>query len=240
MQALIVLFCLLFNINSYASSNDGISVIDAPLDTIDHSTDRAIYQGASLVQADDGRLSACENNIQNLVGRVEVLEHSLKELQSKSAQAENVAQTATPSPDHQASGSPVLVPSSGSEEKREYDLALAALKESRFVDAENSFAAFMQKHTHSELMGNAYFWYAESFYRRNEFDKAAVHYLKGYKQYPKSPKAADNLLKLALSLGELKKHKDACAMLSKLDAEYKNRPASSVKRANDAKAKYCK
>lgn len=232
MQAIILLFCLLFNMNSYASSNDGISVIDAPLDTIDHSTNL-------LVQTGDARLSACENNIQNLVGRVEVLEHSLKELKSKSSQAENVEQAIT-TPGQQVSGASALVPSSGSEEKREYDLALAALKESRFADAENLFATFMQKNTHSELMGNAYFWYAESFYRRNEFDKAAVHYLKGYKQYPKSPKAADNLLKLALSLGELKKYKDACAMLSKLDAEYKSRPASSVKRANDAKAKYCK
>jgi len=240
MQAFVVLFCLLFNINSYASSalpNDAISVVDAPIEI----TDRSRGPGASLVQGDDGRLSDCEEKIQNLVGRVEILEHSLKELQSKSVNRDNL--DVNPAPlvsERQSSGSDVALQSSSSEEKREYDLALSALKESRFVDAETLFADFMQKHTHSELMGNAYFWYAESFYRRNEFDKAAVHYLKGYKQYPKSPKAADNLLKLALSLGELKKDKDACAMLNKLDAEYKNRPASSVKRANDAKAKYCK
>ena len=236
MQALLLLFCLLFSIHSYATSNDdGISVVDSPLIA---STDRSIDDtpAAPLNHTDDSRLSACENNLQDLVGRVEVLEHAVKELQGKPSQA-----TLSPDTPLGAQAQSIApVPTSGSEEKREYDLALAALKESRFNDAENLFAAFMQKNTHSELMGNAYFWYAESFYRRGEFDKAAVHYLKGYKQYPKSPKAADNLLKLALSLGELKKHKDGCAMLSKLEAEYKNRPASSVKRANDAKAKYCK
>lgn len=228
MRFIIALFSLLFSINVYASSNDSINVVDAPFPA-------EAPLGGIPPKIDDDRLSACENNMQNLLGRVEVLEHAMKELQNTSTQTASaqtpVGNVSPDTPTQQAAGS---------DDKREYDLALAALKESRFADAENLFAAFMQKNTHSPLMGNAYFWYAESFYRRGEFDKAAVHYLKGYKQYPKSPKAADNLLKLALALGELKKGKDACAMLNKLDAEYKNRPASSVKRANDAKAKYCK
>lgn len=226
MQVLIVLFSLLFSGASYASSNDSINIIDAPLASND-----------PVQKTDDERISACESNVQNLTGRVEVLEHLLKELRSKSLSSENTPQTISAIPGEHLQ---TPIAASGSDEKREYDLALGALKESRFEDAEKLFASFMQKHTNSELMGNAYFWYAETFYRRSEFDKAAVHYLKGYKQYPKSPKASDNLLKLALSLGELKKYKDACAMLNKLDSEYKNRPVSSVKRASDAKAKYCK
>ena len=226
MQVLIVLLSLLFSSVSYASSNNSITITDVPLALND-----------PIQKTDDERISACESNVQNLTGRIEVLEHTIKELQGRSAQAEHSPQTASLTSDTQGHAP---VAASSSDEKREYDLALAALKESRFEDAEKLFASFMQKYTNSELMGNAYFWYAETFYRRGEFDKAAVHYLKGYKQYPKSPKAADNLLKLALSLGELKKNKDACAMLNKLDAEYKNRPVSSVKRASDAKAKYCK
>ncbi len=65
--------------------------------------------------------------------------------------------------------------------------------------------------------------------------------MKGYKQFPKAQKAADSLFKLALSLGEIKKTKEACSILNKLEEEYKQRPASSVKRAYDAKMKYgCK
>ena len=189
-------------------------------------------------KTEEERISACESNIQVLTGRVEILEHAIKELQNSKSLHEISKTEDMASTENEKKDIPVLEPSS--DEKKEYDTALAALKESRFEDAEKLFAAFMQKHTNSDLMGNAYFWYAETFYRRGEFDQAAVHYLKGYKQYPKSSKAADNLLKLALSLGELHKNKDACSMLNKLEAEYKNRPAASVKRAGDARAKYCK
>ena len=222
MHIVTILMILLLSGTAQAAAPDSISITDAPL-----------APNEPEQKPEEDRISACENNVQNLTGRIEVLEHAIKELQNKPATIIAPAQEISPlgiAP--QSTGS--------SDEKKEYDLALSALKESKFEESEKLFASFMQKYTNSELMGNAYFWYAETFYRRGEFDKAAVHYLKGYKQYPKSPKAADNLLKLALSLGELKKNKDACAMLNKLDAEYKHRPASSVKRANDAKAKYCK
>ena len=73
------------------------------------------------------------------------------------------------------------------------------------------------------------------------FDKAAINYLKGYKQSPKGIKASDSLLKLALSLGELKKGQEACSILDKLEAEFPNRPATSIKRAKEARIKFaCK
>jgi TolA-binding protein len=72
-------------------------------------------------------------------------------------------------------------------------------------------------------------------------DKAAINYLKGYKQFPKGAKASDSLLKLALTLGELKKKTEACSMLSRLETEFPNRPATSIKRTKDAKVKFgCK
>ena len=226
---ILLLLCLFITTHAYAEDNDGISIIDAPLASTD-----------PVQKTDDERLSACENNLQNLTGRVETLEHAVKELQANPAAAPSVIPVATGTDASAAATTPHPSATASSDEKREYDVALAALKESRFADAENLFFAFLQKHPTSDLAGNAYFWYADSFYRRGDFDKAAIHYLKGYKLYPKSPKAADNLLKLALSLGELKKNKDACAMLDKLDAEFKHRPASSMKRAHDARGKYCK
>ena len=196
------------------------------------------------VQDDSARLSQCEKEISQLIGRVEILEHAVHELQkTQNAQA---APTVSVSQDVQAPTSAVSTEithasTDTAQEKRDYDTALAALKESNFVEAENLFNSFMQKYPNSSLISNAYFWYAESFYRRGEFDKAAVHYLKGYKQFPKASKAADSLLKLALSLGEIKKTKEACVILTKLEEEFKQRPASSIKRAYDAKMKYgCK
>lgn len=246
--SIIISFC--FAGIALAASNDSITVVDVTNESNNAPTQhQSVLPDNSNHKSDDERLSACEENVQNLTGRIELLERAVKELRQSSGitSATNtdstlVSNSANSSTKTDGSGATDSITSSpnNADEKREYDLALAALKESRFADAEKLFAEFMQKYTHSDLIGNAYFWYAETFYRRGEFEKAAVDYLKGYRKFPKSPKAPDNLLKLALSLGELKKFKDACAMLGKLEAEYKNRPASSIKRANDAKAKYCK
>ncbi len=234
MKMLKIIIVLLCNI-AYAQAEDGIVVrpgdveVAAPNDEL-------------------SRLSTCETDLQNLTGRVEVLEHAVKELQhgnasapASHASAEAPAAVAvTEKIEHVASEAPAPLSENGNE-KRDYDSALAALKESRFTDAENLFVDFMQKYPSSTLVNNAYFWYAESFYRRGEFEKAAVHYLKCYKQAPKSAKAADSLLKLALSLGEIKKTKDACSILAKLESEFKQRPVSSVQRAKAAKSKFgCK
>ncbi len=123
----------------------------------------------------------------------------------------------------------------------EYDLALASLKDGNFSEAEEKFANFIQNHKDHKLRENAVFWYAESFYRQGNFNQAAIHYLKGYKEYTTGSKASDSLLKLSLSLGKLKKQKEACVILDKLETEFPKRSADSLKRAAEAKANFnCK
>jgi tol-pal system protein YbgF len=126
-------------------------------------------------------------------------------------------------------------------EKSEYDLALVSLKDGKFEDAERQFADFITKYPSSGLQSNATFWYAETFYRREMFNKAAVNYLQSYKNYPKGSKAQDSLLKLSYSLASLNKKKEACSMLTKLEQEFPQRPISSIKRAQEARDKFqCK
>ena len=123
----------------------------------------------------------------------------------------------------------------------EYDLALASLKDGNFSEAEEKFANFIQNHKDHKLRENAVFWYAESFYRQGNFNQAAIHYLKGYKEYTTGSKASDSLLKLSLSLGKLKKQKEACVILDKLETEFPKRSANSLKRAAEARANFnCK
>lgn len=222
----------------YANSRNEIVAQDL---VTDHSEQNSTIQNKDMQDVNfdnsvEGRLSACEQNYKNLLNRVEELEHLVKQSHNSNLDKLNNEPKSTDGNQAVSNNSNSI----SSNERKDYDIALAALKESRFDDAENLFSKFMQNYPNSELVSNAYFWYADSFFRRGDFDKAAINYLKGYKQYPKAPKAPDNLLKLALSLGELKKFKDACAMLNKLEVEYKNRPASSIKRAGDAKLKYCK
>jgi tol-pal system protein YbgF len=128
-----------------------------------------------------------------------------------------------------------------SQEKKDYDTALAALKDNKLEESESLFAKFIEKYPTSSLQSNAIFWYGETFFRRSMFNKSAINYLKGYKSYPKGAKASDSLLKLSFSLAGLNKNQEACNMLDKLEKEFPNRPDSSIKRAKDAKGKFgCK
>ncbi|GAB4164628.1 MAG: tol-pal system protein YbgF [Rickettsiaceae bacterium] len=126
-------------------------------------------------------------------------------------------------------------------DKSEYDLALASLKEGKFEAAEKQFANFISNYPSSKLQSNATFWYAETFYRREMFNKAAINYLQSYKQFPKGAKASDALLKLSYSLAGLNKNVEACNILDKLENEFPERPISSIKRAREARSKFnCK
>ena len=48
---------------------------------------------------------------------------------------------------------------------------------------------------------------------------------------PKGPKAADNLLKLGMSLGALKKNQEACIVLSQVMTKYKSAAANVAAKA---------
>jgi tol-pal system protein YbgF len=126
-------------------------------------------------------------------------------------------------------------------DKAEYDLALAALKEGRFGEAEQKFASFIANHPSSKLQSNATFWYAETFYRQGLFNKAAINYLQSYKRFPGGSKAPDALLKLSYALVSLNKNNEACSILEKLNKEFPERPIASIERAKEASSKFhCK
>jgi tol-pal system protein YbgF len=212
------------------------------------------------------KLELLEKEMGQLLGRIEIIEHNLSKLvagSTKETTSLDSSNSQNPSDD-----SMVLdifeIPSSGKEtikktdqnisqnipnvsskdiakDKQLYDLALVALKDNKLTEAEEQFANFIKDYPKSPLLSNGYFWYAESFFRRNKFDKSAINYLKGYKQSPKGAKAADSLLKLALSLGELRKIPEACSIIEKLEAEFPNRAITSITRTKDAKTKFgCK
>lgn len=196
------------------------------------------------VYDEENRLAVAEKQIQNLLGRIEVLEHTVAQVQKQQARGNDASNHTD------VIAAPAVITStvsteslntSESSEKQDYDAALIALKNNQLEEAEVKFSHFIASYPKSNKLSNAYFWYGETFFKRNNFETAALNYLKGYKKFPKAEKAADSLLKLAISLGSMKKNKEACSMLTKLDNEFKNRPAASMKRANDAKNKYgCK
>lgn len=209
------------------------------------------------------RLEELEKENQSLLGRIEVLEHNVMQIEKrldtekelvnkqdvlgKSSIGDSVADVFSAQAAQEAEkkiDQNTNVPKDKTnlpKDKQLYDLALAALKDNKFVEAGQKFSKFIENYPNSPLVSNAYFWYGESFFKQNMFDKAAINYLKSYKQSAKGAKASDALLKLALSLGQISKTKEACSILDKLESEFPNRAATSIKRARDAKAKFgCK
>ena len=57
-------------------------------------------------------------------------------------------------------------------------------------------------------------------------------FAEGFQRYPDSTKAADNLLKLGMSLAQLNKKEDACGAFSELLKRYPDASGSVLQRAS--------
>lgn len=100
-----------------------------------------------------------------------------------------------------------------------YENAFSLIKNRRYDAAAREFKVFLERYPNHVLAGNAKYWLGETYYVRGEFETASRIFAEGYQQYPKGAKAADNLLKLGMSLAAQGKNEDACIALSQLDKE---------------------
>ncbi|MBF0561819.1 MAG: tol-pal system protein YbgF [Alphaproteobacteria bacterium] len=122
--------------------------------------------------------------------------------------------------------------------KEQYEHAYSLLGQRDFPGAERAFASFLEAHGDDALAGNAQYWLGETFFVRGDFRQAAVAFAKGYQKYPKSGKAADNVLKLGLSLARLDRVADACMAFGKLGSEFRNASADIKQRAAVERKKF--
>ena len=83
--------------------------------------------------------------------------------------------------------------------------------------------SFIQRYPNDSLAGNAQYWLGETYYVRKDYNNAAAVFAEGYQKYPKGGKAADNLLKLGMALGQLGQKTDACRAPSR-DSTTTSRP----------------
>ncbi len=89
------------------------------------------------------------------------------------------------------------------EERQEYEAAFNLLKQGRYSRASGAFRAFTQKYPTSPLAGNAQYWTAEANYVIRNFGLALKEFDRVVKEYPESPKVADDLLKIGYSYYEI-------------------------------------
>lgn len=98
----------------------------------------------------------------------------------------------------------------GNNPNKHYKIAYEYIEKGDYDAAESGMKSFLEKYPKHEFAANATYWLGETYYVREMYDKAAVEFADGYKNYPKSSKAPDNLLKLGFSMRKLGKKKEAC------------------------------
>lgn len=126
----------------------------------------------------------------------------------------------------------------GNTPREQYDYATGFLQQGDYESAEAALRTFIEKNPSDPLAGNAQYWLGETYYVRNDFQNAAVAFAEGYQRYPQSQKAPDNLLKLAMSLGQQGQTQNACVALRQLDKKFPDASATIKDRALRARERY--
>lgn len=118
-----------------------------------------------------------------------------------------------------------------------YNNAFAMLNRKQYAQAAESFTTFIRQYPSDPLVPNAYYWLGESHYARGDYVRAIEQFRKGYEAAPSGQKAADNLLKLGLSLSNVKRTEEACVVLQQVVTKYKgSASAATTSRADQTRA----
>ncbi|HUR44153.1 MAG TPA: tol-pal system protein YbgF [Aestuariivirga sp.] len=120
-----------------------------------------------------------------------------------------------------------------------YERSNESLLRRQFGDAEAGFSTFIEKFPDHSLAGSAQYWLGETYYAQSDFRQAAQAFLRGYKQYPKSRRAADSLLKLGISLDRLGQKQQACASYDAVSSEYPKAVEARKRAQAEAKRAGC-
>ena len=121
---------------------------------------------------------------------------------------------------------------------KQYEFATSFLKVGDYNTAERALKEFVQTNPNHELAGNAQYWFAETFRIRQLYTDAASAYLEGYQKYPKSEKAAINLLKLGVSLVQIGEKDQGCLMIKGVKKEYPKAKQSVLQKAKYEEKKF--
>jgi len=113
----------------------------------------------------------------------------------------------------------------------QYKHAFGLLRQADYAAAEEALHAFVEAHPEHDLAGNAKYWLGETYYVRNDYERAAVTFAEGFRNYPESNKAPDNLLKLGMSLARIERVDDACGIFAELLDRYPDSARNIIQRA---------
>ena len=138
--------------------------------------------------------------------------------------------TATPAP-----AAPPPAVSSAS-----YEQALEFLRARDFEKAEAALIGFVAANPGDPRTGEAVYWLGQTYYFRGQYDKAARAFLESFRDHPQSAKAPDSLLRLGVTLAQLRQKDEACSAFEQVSVRYPDAPQTLLRRANfEAKRAGC-
>ncbi len=213
---------------------------------------------AAAVATLEVRLSQLEAQIQELTGQIEEQQYQMNQLQQQlQAQATQpvvvdttprqpaatpysttdvtptyTAPVETPATTPAAPSPAVTASFDGMTPDQLYEKSFVDIRDGNYDSAEAGFKTFLDKYPENALASNAQYWLAETYYVRADYTQAAKLFAQGYQDYPDSSKAADNLLKLGLSLGKLGKTEDACLSLQQIKTQYPEETGPVMRRTD--------
>ena len=123
---------------------------------------------------------------------------------------------------------PGQLPVPGGSDRDNYQVAFELLKEERYDMAAASFKEFLAAFPDSELVDNAQYWLAESYYASNNFEQALSDFQVVIDDHPRSSKVPDALLKMGLSNYNLQRWDEARLTLTRVQQEYAETTAARL------------
>lgn len=109
-----------------------------------------------------------------------------------------------------------------------YQVAFELLKEERYDMAAASFKEFLTAFPGSELVDNAQYWLAESYYASGDFEQALLDFQAVIDDHPRSSKVPDALLKMGLCNYSLQRWSAARETLNRVQQDYAETTAARL------------
>jgi len=214
---------------------------DAKVDDLERrmQTVERVVQNQSLVRLSQ-QVAAIERQNDDLLGRVESLEHSTGSTADRQRQLyadldERIQNLETTLRARSAVSvmeggelSPGQLPVPGGSDRDNYQAAFELLKEQRYEPAAMAFEQFLVTFPDSELADNAQYWLAESHYVTQQFNDALTAFETVISDHSRSRKVPDALLKVGYCNYELQRWDAARNALRRVQAEYPETTASRL------------
>ena len=207
--------------SKFDDMNQTLASLNGQVESLAHDLGQARKDAADAKAQEDA-----------LADRVDKLEKALATFQAP-------PQTAGPPPGSGpglAGASPDRGANAG-DPKSAYQHARQLMLDGDYPGAAAAFQDYIDRYANTPNTTTARYWLGEIKYVQQDYAGAAQSYVAALRGWPATAWAPDATVKLALSLAELNRPKEACGALNEFDRRYAKAPAATKDRAAAARVK---